>query len=235
MALAEGRTEPADWLAWWDAHSEAVEKLVNRGTFLRVKPPRQGRSANFSAMSSQKGIGIFLNEAGIPYVLSDRYQQADAEEFEAYRTSKRAAEKRRLKEWMPIIEALKPTFPKFAAFLKRRAVEIDELAAPKTWNAQEAMPSRYTEFCRCVGGLKIAGLDFNDPFDHPGTGDGRQWLCIADYFLEADGDQILIAKEDMSLDDPPVHYFAHAVPLLKATGMTFTAWIECLPRSPMFQ
>jgi hypothetical protein len=56
-------------------------------------------------------------------------------------------------------------------------------------------------------------------------------VCIADYWLEADGDQATFDLRDDAGDDPPVLYYDHGRPAVRTVAKSFTAWIEALPRT----
>ncbi len=57
-------------------------------------------------------------------------------------------------------------------------------------------------------------------------------LCLGDFFLEADGDQVLFDLRAGAGEDPPVLYYAHAVPQVREIAPSFSAWVERLSRSP---
>ena len=39
LNLVEGRENPESWWGWWNEHESEVEKLLNHGEFLKLKPP----------------------------------------------------------------------------------------------------------------------------------------------------------------------------------------------------
>lgn len=59
----------------------------------------------------------------------------------------------------------------------------------------------------------------------PPPSDGM--LCFAEYFLEADGDQVLF-KIDLGLhnDEYPVYYYAHEGPSIRKVADGFAEWLE---------
>ena len=64
LNLVEGRENPESWWGWWNEHESEVEKLLNHGEFLKLKP----RSHGFSwvpVFGSQKGAITILEKNGI--------------------------------------------------------------------------------------------------------------------------------------------------------------------------
>ena len=62
-------------------------------------------------------------------------------------------------------------------------------------------------------------------------------MCFADYWLDADGDQVLFDLRNDSSDDPPVFYYSHEAnpPCIRRIASSFSEWLEKLPRSDVFR
>ncbi|MGI9327150.1 MAG: SMI1/KNR4 family protein [Pseudomonadales bacterium] len=116
------------------------------------------------------------------------------------------------------------------------------------------LPNSYKSFLEISGGLWLLGgavqLSSNHPFPHdfPAYKDlspqhktvvrqrGGIWpppsqgmLCFAEYFLEADGDQVLFKTDEDPLDgEYPVYYYAHENSPARVSQVadSFFDWIE---------
>jgi hypothetical protein len=250
--LAEGRMEPGDWLAWWNEHSAEVESISSPGWFLALKPKGFQSGNPFDPiLSSQSGACHILKALEVPFEASQRYSQSWREEFERFCAAEKAKKAERTKKYRPMIVALSGHFPRFASFLKRRAADIEEMEPPAS-EAQVAeieaslglpLPDAYKRLLLCTGGFSIRQLDFRSHhrFVHrasPGSElPTEAMLCFAQYWLEADGDQVLFDVKRHPGSDPPVFYYAHEAlpPQVRRIAASFTEWIESLPRSPMFR
>ncbi len=116
------------------------------------------------------------------------------------------------------------------------------------------LPTSYKAFLQTAGGLWLFGgavqMSSGHPFFHefppfdqlsPEQQSvvrqrGGNWpppsqgmLCFAEYFLEADGDQVLFRTEDGVMDgEYPVYYYAHGASPARVSRMadSFGDWIE---------
>lgn len=74
------------------------------------------------------------------------------------------------------------------------------------------LPHSYKQVLRCARGFSLFGGNFRleeRPFFHESP-PSEGMLCIADYFLEADGDQVLFDVTDGLVDgEYPLVYYAH--------------------------
>ncbi len=80
LSLVEGRESPESWWDWWNEYETEVEKLLNHGEFLKLKP----RSHGFSwvpVLGSQKGAVAILEKNGITFEISNLYQERYLEEW----------------------------------------------------------------------------------------------------------------------------------------------------------
>jgi hypothetical protein len=242
LELAEGRLEPERWLQWWDEHAAEVERSVNRGTCLRLQPRTAGgRGPNTAAWGSQVQAKEILDRLGVPCDFSERYRQGAEEEQRAFETAWKAREAARAAQYAPLVKALEPGFPRFARFLSRR-IELLEEASTGASEAElaelegalgQALPGSYRRFLQCARALTLCDtLYFGEqhPFPHPS---GR--LCIAEFWLHADGDQVLFDLRGGTVEDPPVLYYAHETGKPRQIAPAFTAWIEGLSRSAAFR
>jgi hypothetical protein len=232
LDLAEGRTEPEDWLVWWNAHIDEIEKSVPRGWFLRLKPATgHGGGIHRTVAVSQGGARYVLEALTIPCTWSDRYVAAAKQDFQRSCDEQDALRKAKGKEYEPIIKEVARHFPKFARFLKANVESVNQLA-PGSEGEDTALPAAYRKFLRSTREIVVGDtlqMTTIHPFPHPF---GKGLLCIAEYWLDGDGDQALLDLRDPgAADDPPVLYYAHDAPGVRPLAASFTKWIESLPRT----
>jgi hypothetical protein len=250
--LAEGRMEPDAWIEWWNAHAGEIEAVCPRGWFLKLKPRQlEDSGVNRAAFISQEGACTVLEALKVPFVCSDRYQRAWKEDFHLFCEQEKARKHLRTKQFAPRIDALAMVFPKFAQFLRKRAGEIDQMEEP----AHESdiakveqvlgvpLPGAYRQLLKCTRAVNLGGLSIclEDTGSHPAVIPGEKGssaaICIAEYWLEADGDQVLVECSSTPEHDPPVFYYAHAVGSHTARRLapSLSTWLESLPKSPVFR
>jgi hypothetical protein len=246
MALAEGRTEPDDWLSWWAEHATSVEAVCPRGWFLRLVPKANDgplRTAQ-AVLWSQGGAFYVLDKLGVAAERSARYSETYEAEFARWARAERTKEKRRAAELKPHIDALATDFPKLARFLRNHRddvesmrpgasdAELDELA--RTLGVP--LPAAYRTFLSRTREL-VVGDTLRLTEDHPFVvvstkvalpTDGM--VCFGEYWLEADGDQVLFDLRDGN-PDPPALYYAHGRRSVEQAATSFTRWVEALPRT----
>lgn len=251
--LVEGRMEPADWLHWWEAHAAEVEVACPRGWFLRLKTPtdRSGFGINDSVWGSQQGAAYVLTALRVPFALSDRYKLARDQDVERVLAAAKEQKVARARQFNPRLNALAKHFPKFARFLKKHADDIDQLEEPATeaeilaaeQSVDASLPESLKQLLRSTRGLSRDGfaIGLAQIFPHPAVLSGRpaavRTVCIADYWLEADGDQVVIAASPNPCEDVPVYYYGHATGVNTARELagSLSAWLESLPRSSVFK
>ncbi len=237
--LAEGRTAPEEWLAWWAAHEGDLKRVCKPGVFLRLKPSGAAEDANRGALASQAGACAALDGLGVAYQRSDRYQRGWDEAFERFVREKKAADKVRAERLGPVISGLAQHFPRFARFLKANLDQVEvcepglDADAVSTLERELGVtfPPDYRAFLTCVSELMVGDtlqVTSEHPFAHPVL-DGDGTLCVADFWLEADGDQALLDLRAGGTG-APVLYYAHSEPAVRPLAKTFTAWVESLPR-----
>jgi hypothetical protein len=250
QALAEARMEPEDWLDWWERHGQEVKASAPPGLFLRLKPRSViDNGPSFAAHYSQNAACQVLDLLGVAYNRSDRYHRDWQQAFEQVRREEAAATVAKATEFVPVINALAGHFPRFARFLKANLDEVDQ-CKPGLDDAALArleqdlglrLPGAYRTFLRCAREV-VVGDTLQITSAHPFVHDSARvalptqgMLCIGEYWLDADGDQVLfdLRKEFApdTADDPPVLYYDHGRPAVRPIANSFTAWIEALPRA----
>ncbi|MEE1811980.1 SMI1/KNR4 family protein [Streptomyces sp. BE133] len=245
-ALAEGRTAPEDWLAWWERHRMDIEALCSPGVFLRLKPRGgAGHGADMAALTSQEGACRVLDELGVAHDRSDRYRLAWEQTLDRLREEQAAEAARKAENLGPVITGLSARFPRFAGFLAAGPDEIehcrpglDEAAMARLEDSLGLrLPAAYRDFLRCAREVTV-GDTLQMTSIHPFVQDSvsvalpsQGMLCIAEYWWEADGDQVLFDVREDASDDPPVLYYAPAKRRVRVIADCFTAWVEALPRT----
>ena len=248
--LAEGRTEPDAWLAWWAAHADEVEAACPRGWFLKLKPKQVEQGAHGATHFSQQGAFDVLGKLNVAFVRSDRYLKAWQRELQQVIAAEKTKREARGEQFEPVFAALAKPFPKIARFLKTRVGDIDRLDGPAS--EQEVttveqslgapLPEVYRSFLRCTKRLSIDGLalgleEISRDVVVVDQQPQKKTIRIGEYWLEGDGDQVLLAYNVNPATDPPVYYYAHAARTNTAREIapSVSAWIESLPKSPLFR
>lgn len=238
--LANGETEPDEWIDWWSRKSDWVASLLNRGQWLRLKPPQPGGygPACRCADKSQSGACKLLDEWGVEYELSDRYVEEWNAYFREYCAQQAAEQKARHERFRPVLKVLAPEFPRFVRFLRRNLDAIESMEAGASdediaafeSSLNAALPTTYKRFLACCRSVELGDtlkLGLSHTFVHEAPAESKLptagLLCFGDCSLEADGDQLLFEK---SCDDPPVLYYAHEVPELRQVAKNFVEWVE---------
>lgn len=245
-ALAEGRTAPADWLSWWERHGNDVKALCSPGDFLRLKP-RFGADCGGvrAALTSQDGVCRVLDGLGVGYERSDRYALAWQQAVDSPDEDQDAEAAREAEDFAPVIASLAARFPRFAAFLTANLDDVDrcrpgldDAALDRLEDSLDLrLPTAYRAFLRCAREVVVGDtlqLTATHPFVHDSASvalPSQGLLCVADYWLKADGDQVLFDLRGDAGDDPPVLYYAHGERRVRVIADGFTPWIEGLPRS----
>ncbi len=250
VALAEGRTDPEDWLAWWAEHAAEVEAECPRGWFLRLTPRAGGVPGDplwteQAMVTSQAGACYVLGQIGVTVSRSTRYADAYEAGTTRWERAQRAETRRRAAELKPIVDGLAEDFPRLARFVRANPTEVESLL-PGATEAELAelaallsgtpLPAAYRRFLARTRELVIGDtlqLTRSHPFTHtsekvalPTEG----MLCFGEYWFEADGDQVLFDLRDGTPDDPPVLYYAHGRRTVEQVAPSFTRWVESLPR-----
>jgi hypothetical protein len=248
--LAEGRFEREPWLAWWAEHAEAIAKACPPEWCDRLTPRQIYDLPSDVLLTSQGGAVFVLKQLNIPHEPTKRYGEQRIAEFNALVKEGERKAKEKAKQLAPLIAPIAAQFPKFGAFLKRRAKDLveeikppisDEQLAALTHEAGGTLPGAFVRLLRCSAGVWVGALDLrtHHVFYHtaesgiasPSTG----MLCFGEFWLEADGDQVLFDPATLGDDDPPVYYYAHAVPEVRQLSPRFSEWLEALPRSSAFR
>jgi hypothetical protein len=246
--LVEGRMEPSAWLAWWTANSAAIETMLPRATFLALKPRGvDSGSANAAALGNQSGACKALDQLHVSYQCSDRYRARWLQDIHQLRDAETEGAAARVAEFTSRVAAIEAHFPLFGKFLRSNSARMREMSNPASAEDMIAiqahlgfdLPEAYVRLLRCVRTLAVGDtlrLALTHPFIHRSKSPQTQtdgMLCIADFWIEADGDQALIDVTTHTGADPPVLYYAHESTGSKVRKIAdrFTDWIESLPRT----
>ncbi len=244
--FAEGRTAPDHWFAWWEQHRKRLQADLPPAWFLRLQPGGHTKFPSDKAVQAVSAVSYVLTALQVPHTPTNRYKIARNAEHAAYALEAGRHQADQQAPLQLVVGLLKPHFPIFAALLKQQDEQAIELAAAATEaQLQELderlgiqLPGQLKLLLKCSSRIELAGLCLGNLFIHetqsgiPGPSTGM--LCIADYFLEADGDQVLIDPRELPADDPPVYYYAHDIPEVRPLADRFSGWLESLRRSPLF-
>jgi hypothetical protein len=242
--LAEGRTTLNDWSAWWEIHARDLQNKLLPGWLFRLKRWQQGKSASEQMTTAVDAASYILTALDVEHMPDWSFAAAFAAEREAAVAEIQRKNKARETAYLPLIEKIKARFPKLAALLKRRLDLINDLKpgmspaelAELQATLRESLPMTLVELFRVARCIELEGfkLDANLFFLQE-AGPATGMLTIADYFLDADGDQLLLAVRDGLADDSQVHYYAHSIPEVRPLGKSFSQWLDALGRSPLFR
>ncbi len=131
LNLAEGRESPESWWNWWNEHESEVEKLLNHGEFLKLKP----RSHGFSwvpVFGSQKGAIAILEKNGIVFEISNLYQERYLEELDAYCKEQKRVQREKQKKFKAEHPEWFTRYPKFSKMLAKVLDSSDEIKSAAT-------------------------------------------------------------------------------------------------------
>ena len=131
LNLVEGRENPESWWGWWNEHESEVEKLLNHGEFLKLKP----RSHGFSwvpVFGSQKGAITILEKNGIAFEISNLYQERYLEELDAYCKEQKRVQREKQKKFKAQHPEWFTQYPKFSKMLAKVLDSSDEIKSAAT-------------------------------------------------------------------------------------------------------
>ena len=131
LNLVEGRENPESWWGWWNEHESEVEKLLNHGEFLKLKP----RSHGFSwvpVFGSQKGAITILEKNGIAFEISNLYQERYLEELDAYCKEQKRVQREKQKKFKAQHPEWVTQYPKFSKMLAKVLDSSDEIKSAAT-------------------------------------------------------------------------------------------------------
>ena len=212
LNLVEGRENPESWWGWWNEHESEVEKLLNHGEFLKLKP----RSHGFSwvpVFGSQKGAITILEKNGIAFEISNLYQERYLEELDAYCKEQKRVQREKQKEFKANNPELFGRYPKFSKALAKVLDPSDAIkpaATEEQIGNQESvldftLPSQVREFFLLTAGINVSTgviVELSGTFNL--TIHGERYCVLGEFWKEADGDQLLLRPGEET-----IWYYAH--------------------------
>ncbi len=249
LELAEGRLPPDQWLAWWDNHAGEVEAALSRGWFLKLKPKQLSSGADRSAVISQSGACEILTALGISFIQSDRYEKGWKQDFRQFVATEASQQQVRIQAWESRFIALGEEFPKLGELLRKRAADIEQFDEPATaaeiasvqQRLDVVLPDTLQRFLKITSHLQldrfVMGLSSITPHEMM-IGEGaasRAAIVCGEYWLEADGDQLLMEHSRQSAPDAPLYYYVHSTGKVRKLANTLVEWFDSLAKSPVFR
>lgn len=211
MRLVQGEFEIDEWEEWWWNNSYSVERLLNRGEYLKIKPIKH-EFKWLAIFRSQQGAIGFLEKSNIPFKYSDRYEknyQKECSEFFKAEEDKRKEKNKKLKENYP---ELFKAYPKFSASLKKvfsdgdileKGTSEEEIKIVES-NIGIKLPADITAFFKVISLISLEGIYISlKELDLQ-----EEYLILGDYWKEADGDKLLL-KLPVSEEDNKIFYYSH--------------------------
>ena len=229
LNLVEGRENPESWWGWWNEHESEVEKLLNHGEFLKLKP----RSHGFSwvpVFGSQKGAITILEKNGIAFEISNLYQERYLEELDAYCKEQKRVQREKQKEFKANNPELFGRYPKFSKALAKVLDPSDEIkpaATEEQIGNQESvldftLPSQVREFFLLTAGINVSTgviVELSGTFNL--TIHGERYCVLGEFWKEADGDQLLLRPGEET-----IWYYAHEQDKVKRLCNDMTELLE---------
>ena len=215
LNLVEGRENPESWWGWWNEHESEVEKLLNHGEFLKLKP----RSHGFSwvpVFGSQKGAITILEKNGIAFEISNLYQERYLEEVAAYCKAQHP-------EWFT-------QYPKFSKMLAKVLDSSDEIKSAATVEKIVEiekklgfiLPTQVREFFLITEGVNVStGLSISLSQLFNLTIHEEHYCVLGEFWKEADGDLLLLRPGEET-----VWYYAHEQDKVKFLRNTMYELLE---------
>ena len=243
--LVNGEFTADEWLDWWEANSELLASELNRGQWLRLKPPQPGGFGPpcRCTLASQQGASKLLSACGVEHACSDRYQQEWDAAFKAFAADQKQQRKEKREQFLLPLNCLRADFPKLSSFLGRNLDEVEELGPPASSEEIEHLedtlganlPESYRRFLFCTSSLVYEdGISIGLPFTfrHPSGPyvPSADQICFGEYWLESDGDQVLFGEVEAN-GESPVLYYSHGESSCQVLAIDFKVWIESLPDS----
>ncbi len=212
LSLVEGRETPESYQNWWLKHEHELERVLNRGEFLRLKP----KDHDFlwvPILTSQKGAIAILERKGLPFSKSNLYQEKYLEELDVYCKDKKKREQEKKKKVKEEHPNLFEHYPKFTNALVKSLDENDVIKQGATQEeirkAEEklsfAFPEQVQRFFLITSGIDLStGIKvvLNEMFSMEIK--EKQYLVLGEFWKEADGDQLLLCH-----DEETIWYYAH--------------------------
>ena len=163
LSLVEGRETPESYQNWWLKHEHELERVLNRGEFLRLKP----KDHDFlwvPILTSQKGAIAILERKGLPFSKSNLYQEKYLEELDVYCKDKKKREQEKKKKVKEEHPNLFEHYPKFTNALVKSLDENDVIKQGATQEeirkAEEklsfAFPEQVQRFFLITSGIDLS-------------------------------------------------------------------------------
>ena len=229
LNLVEGRENPESWWGWWNEHESEVEKLLNHGEFLKLKP----RSHGFSwvpVFGSQKGAITILEKNGIAFEISNLYQERYLEELDAYCKEQKRVQREKQKEFKAQHPEWFTQYPKFSKMLAKVLDSSDEIKSAATVEKIVEiekklgfiLPTQVREFFLITEGVNVStGLNINLSQLFNLTIHEEYYCVLGEFWKEADGDLLLLRPGEET-----VWYYAHEQDKVKFLRNTMYELLE---------
>ncbi len=258
-AFVAGNLSSNEWMSWLREHRDCFAGVLTRRELAEFGASRRKEvapKADEVALAHVRVCQLLL--AHDPSLTpSERYDQeataaenARLEQEEREEADRERRVRQRRDEHATRIDRLGAAFPKFARALKRKAHAIEYFHADVSEADVDAterglgvcLTTEYRSFLSCCRCLDLGGtIRFDEPFE-PGQWTGIKRLpaphmvIIAEFWKDADGDQLVLALPGKPCAEAPVYYYAHAWPKLVKFAPSFTHLLEKkLSRTELFR
>ena len=229
LDLAEGRETPESWREWWNEHEAELERMLNRGEYLKLKPCQHGFQW-VPLFGSQKGAIAILEKNSIAFESSNLYQERYLAELDAFCKEQERVQREKQKEFKTNNPELFGRYPKFSKALAKVLDSTDEIqpaATEEQIGNQEsvldfALPAQVREFFLLTAGINVSTgviIELSGLFEL--TIHGNRYCVLGEFWKEADGDQLLLCPGEET-----IWYYAHEQDKVKRLCNDMTELLE---------
>ncbi len=225
--LALGKLSPKQWFDWWEKNEHIVQQRTSTAIFLHIKPNKEYMPFQATAYS-QGGVQRYFKERNIEIPDNDVYTSGWAREMR-----KKAKEERKLREgerevFKQNFASLGAEFPNLFNTLVKKYFAFDALKPGLDADAIKKLEQKLDfiftpELRKLIQHISVMDADgFSINVENWSTNNGGSELILGDFWLKADGDNLLMKK-----NDPAVYYYAHEEKgKLKAVAENCTEFCE---------
>jgi hypothetical protein len=213
--LAQCELEIEEWDNWWLEKSYDIQKLINKGEFLRIKPIKHD-SKWLPILRSQQGAIVFLEDNSMTFKKSQIYQKNYDKDFAQFCKEEENARKEIVKNLKSNNPLLFEVYPKFSLSLKFIYSKGDKLGVRASEedikriesNIQIKLQKDIVDFFKVISVINLEGIKIDVKELDIMEFLNEKYLVLGEYWKEADGDKLLISLSN--LNSPiKILYYAH--------------------------
>ncbi len=225
--LGYGKLTPKQWFDWWEKNEPIVQQRTTPEIFAHIKPNPSYTPFQATAYS-QGGVQRYFKQQNIEIPDNETYTKGWQREW-----SKRAAEERKQREgerdiFKQNFASLEAEYPNLFNTLVKKYFAFDVLKPGLDDAAINKLEQKLgfifqPGLRKLIHHISVMDADgFSINVNNWFTDNGGSELILGDFWLKADGDNLLMKK-----NDPTVYYYAHEEKgKLKAVAENCTEFCE---------